>query len=228
MKREKKTLALLLAVLLMMSVLAGCGNTAPAAPAAAEDPAPVEAATAEEAPADAAPAVSETDTRTVTDVLGREVEIPNELKTVACPGLPSTRMVVYAGALDRIAGVTQNEKMELVCAPCSDVNHDVLFPLPVIGSGWPNSEIYQEELVTLDPDAIILFTSDPAQADELLANAQEHQACTLKKGKGREVGSCLLPVRPIDEGSTHKAMTLKIAHIIKVGIMVIYRQLYHG
>ena len=28
MKREKKTLALLLAVLLMMSVLAGCGNTA--------------------------------------------------------------------------------------------------------------------------------------------------------------------------------------------------------
>ena len=37
----------------------------------------------------------------------------------------------------------------------------------MIGSGWPNSEIYQEELVTLDPDAIILFTSDPAQADEL-------------------------------------------------------------
>ena len=167
MKREKKTLALLLAVLLMMSVLAGCGNTAPAAPAATEAPAPVEEAPAEEAPADAAPAASETDTRTVTDVLGREVEIPAELKAVACPGLPSTRMVVYAGALDRIAGVTQNEKMELVCAPCSDVNHDVLFPLPVIGSGWPNSEIYQEELVVLDPDAIILFTSDPAQADEL-------------------------------------------------------------
>ena len=54
MKREKKTLALLLAVLLMMSVLAGCGNTAPAAPAATEAPAPVEEAPAEEAPADAA------------------------------------------------------------------------------------------------------------------------------------------------------------------------------
>ena len=51
----------------MMSVLAGCGNTAPAAPAATEAPAPVEEAPAEEAPADAAPAASETDTRTVTD-----------------------------------------------------------------------------------------------------------------------------------------------------------------
>ena len=89
MKREKKTLALLLAVLLMMNVLAGCGNTAPAAPAATEAPAPVEEAPAEEAPADAAPAASETDTRTVTDVLGREVEIPAELKAVAFTRRPT-------------------------------------------------------------------------------------------------------------------------------------------
>ncbi len=166
MKKEKTILAMLLAVLLMMSVLTGCGNAAPASPAAPAEP--TAPAAAEKESGNEIPETSEdAGLRTVTDVLGREVEIPAQIQMVACPGLPSTRMVVYAGGVDRIAGVTENEKMELACAPCSDVNHDKFMPLPVIGSGWPNSEIYQEELVVLDPDAIILFTSDPAQADEL-------------------------------------------------------------
>ena len=176
MKREKKTLALLLAVLLMMSVLAGCGNTAPAAPAATEAPAPVEEAPAEEAPADAAPAASETDTRTVTDVLGREVEIPAELKAVACPGLPSTRMVVYAGALDRIAGVTQNEKMELVCAPCSDVNHDVLADELQEQTGIPVLAVFATDYMTEDFAATMNFLGDvfgtKDHTDALLAYVQ--------------------------------------------------------
>ena len=149
---RKKTLALLLAVVVLLGVLAGCGSKETPAPAGSE---------AAEA------AQTESGMRTVTDVTGREVEIASDIQTVACPGLPSTRMVVYAGAVDKIAGVTENEKMELACAPCSDVFHDKFFDLPSIGSGWPNSEIYQEELVVLDPDAIILFTNEAAQADEL-------------------------------------------------------------
>lgn len=109
------------------------------------------------------------ETKVVTDVLGREVEIPSQIETVACPGLPCTRMVVYAGAVDKIAGVTENEKTEMVCAPCSDVYHEPFSQLPSIGSGWPNSEIYQEDLVLLDPDVIILFTNEAGQADELQA-----------------------------------------------------------
>ena len=145
----KKILVLLLAAVLLVGVLSACGNGEANAPSASEEPA------------------AEAGTRTVKDVLGREVEIASDIQTVACPGLPSTRMVVYAGAVDKIAGVTENEKMELACAPCSDVFHDKFFDLPSIGSGWPNSEIYQEELVTLDPDAVILFTNEAAQADEL-------------------------------------------------------------
>ena len=149
---RKKTLALLLAVVMLLGALAGCGSKETPAPEGSEA---------------AKAAQSESGTRTVTDVTGREVEIASDIQTVACPGLPSTRMVVYAGAVDKIAGVTENEKMELACAPCSDVFHDKFFDLPSIGSGWPNSEIYQEELVVLDPDAIILFTNEAAQADEL-------------------------------------------------------------
>lgn len=152
--KMRKSLALLLALVLLLGVLAGCGSKETPAPAGSEASEPAEEVSG---------------TRTVTDVLGREVEIASDIQTVACPGLPSTRMVVYAGAVDKIAGVTENEKMELACAPCSDVFHDKFFNLPSIGSGWPNSEIYQEELVVLDPDAIILFTNEAAQADELQA-----------------------------------------------------------
>ena len=105
----KKILALLLAAVLLVGVLSACGNGEANAPSASEEPA------------------AEAGTRTVKDVLGREVEIASDIQTVACPGLPSTRMVVYAGAVDKIAGVTENEKMELACAPCSDVFHDKFF-----------------------------------------------------------------------------------------------------
>lgn len=125
----------------------------------------------EETPASApaeAPAKSEAqETRTVVDVLGREVEIPAVIETVASVNLACTRMIVYAGGVDKIVGVTDNEKMEFCATPCVDVNRDNFVDLPSVGSGWPNNEIYQEELVMLDPDAIIYFTREAAAADEL-------------------------------------------------------------
>lgn len=159
MKRFTKFVSLLLLGAMLLSLCACGTKEAPETTAAvvAET-----AGTEPEATTETTPAAN-----TVTDVLGREVEIPAAIETIACPGLPSTRMVVYAGAAEKIAGVTENEKMEFICAPCSDVNHALFDALPVIGSGWPNSEIYQEELVMLDPDIIVMFTNDAAQADEL-------------------------------------------------------------
>lgn len=191
----KSLVSILICFVLVTAILAGCGNSEKpqgenegGSKAAAVESASVEEASAEKTEvaeasaetaaaeaAEVAEASAETtaveaagvETTDVVDVLGRTVSIPSELQTVACPGLPSTRMVVYAGGIDKIAGVTENEKMEMVCAPCADVFHDKFISLPSIGSGWPNSEIYQEELIVLDPDAVILFTNDPAQADEL-------------------------------------------------------------
>ena len=155
----KQMLALCLAMLLLIG-LVGCGS-----PAAPDNTTPQQSESPQQSETPKEPEVSTT--RIVTDILGREVEIPNVIESVACPGLPSTRMVVYAGAVDKIVGVTENEKTEMTCAPCSDVYHEKFAALPSIGSGWPNSEIYQEELVLLDPNVIVLFTNDPAQADDL-------------------------------------------------------------
>jgi iron complex transport system substrate-binding protein len=158
-KALKKALSLCLAMVIVLGLI-GCGKqTAPAETESQQAQTPVQS----EPPTETQVPAS----RIVKDVLGREVEIPATIETVACPGMPATRMVVYAGAVDKIVGVTENEKTEMICAPCSDVYHEKFAALPSIGSGWPNSEIYQEELVLLDPNVIVLFTNDPAQADDL-------------------------------------------------------------
>ena len=72
MRHSKKLLALLLAAALALGMLAGCGEepAAESAPAQSEEPAAVES----EAPPSEEPA--EEGTRVLTDMAGREVELP--------------------------------------------------------------------------------------------------------------------------------------------------------
>lgn len=92
MKRFTKFVSLLLLGAMLLSLCACGTKEAPETTAAvvAET-----AGTEPEATTETTPAAN-----TVTDVLGREVEIPAAIETIACPGLPSTRMVVYAGAAE--------------------------------------------------------------------------------------------------------------------------------
>ena len=97
MKKQRTLLALVLAVLMTVSLLAGCGGSAApaqqAAPAATEAPAEQPAA---EQPAAAEAPAAEAAARTVTDVFGREVEIPAEVKT--CAALGSLRVITQKNA----------------------------------------------------------------------------------------------------------------------------------
>lgn len=111
--------------------------------------------------------------RSIVDVHGREITLPATVSSVACPGLSSTRMVIYAGALDRITGVTENEKglavegEVVLAAACADVYREAFQDLHIIGTGWPNGEIFHEELITLSPDAVVYFTADASAVDTL-------------------------------------------------------------
>ena len=107
------------------------------------------------------------ETRTITDIAGRQVEIPAEVTSVACPGLAGTRLVIYAGGLDKLTGVSENEKDETLTAPCTLVNMDKMKGLKSVASGWPNFEMYQEEMVALDSDVIVYYSSEVQQLDEL-------------------------------------------------------------
>ena len=107
---------------------------------AAGDPSP-----ASDAPAGADAASS---TRTVTDMLGRQVEIPTEVRSVICNGNNALRMVTYLQATDLLAGVEETDKGfgTSTRRDYAYAYYDSFKDLPVIGKGGGSAyTAYPEE-----------------------------------------------------------------------------------
>lgn len=102
---------------------------------------------------------SQVETRIVTDVYGRQVEIPEKVKTVAAIG-GAARIITYAGCADKLVGVTDMDKQNISAMPYSVVNAEHFAALASVGSGGSNDTPYIEELVTLMPDVIIGLTDE--------------------------------------------------------------------
>jgi len=99
------------------------------------------------------------ETRIVTDVYGRQVEIPEKVETVAAIG-GAARILTYAGCADKLVGVTEMDKQNISAMPYSVVNAEHFATLPSVGSGGANDTPYMEELVTMAPDVIIGLTDE--------------------------------------------------------------------
>lgn len=97
--------------------------------------------------------------RTLTDVFGRLVELPEKVTTAAAVG-GAARIMTYAGCADILVGVTDMDKKNLTAMPYSVVNADFFSSLPSVGSGGSNDTVYVEQLVEINPDVIIAFTSE--------------------------------------------------------------------
>ena len=139
----------LLTALLTLTALSACG-------APSED---TSVQAAQEAPSA---------TRTVVDSYGREVEIPEEVKTVVCTGSGALRMVCYLQCTDMLVGVEDTDK-EYETSTLRDyahVYHDLLADLPAIGKGGGTANTaYVEELITLQPDVILSGYTQEALED---------------------------------------------------------------
>ncbi|NLL18571.1 MAG: iron ABC transporter substrate-binding protein [Clostridia bacterium] len=99
------------------------------------------------------------ESRIVTDVFGRQVEIPQKVETVAAIG-GAARILTYAGCADKLVGVTDMDKQNISAMPYSVVNAEHFATLPSVGSGGANDTPYIEELVLLAPDVIIGLTDE--------------------------------------------------------------------
>ena len=143
---KKQLLSLFLAVLMMFSMVA-CGTQNQG-----EDSA-------------------ESGTRTITDMRGREVEIPEKIDSIVCTGCMSLRLVSYLGALDYVVGVEELEQGEHgTDKDYSHVYGEKFDDLPTIGQGGGiRYTAYPEELVALAPDMIITTYDDDSL--EQLANS---------------------------------------------------------
>ena len=170
----KRLAFLIFAVAILLTVMAGCGGTkpvtntptaapqtaapAPATPAPTQEPQP----TQESHPTE--PAV-ENETRIITDVLGREVEIPKVVNT--CAALSSaTRTITYAGGLSKVIGTSEMEMRADPGMPFAYANKEYLASCTAISSGGSGNTYYDEAIIELNPDVMIINTNNVETCDD--------------------------------------------------------------
>jgi iron complex transport system substrate-binding protein len=150
MNQVRKTGAVFLAVMLL---LAGCSSVSKTS----STESPVISAADVKAP-----------TRTITDVLGRKVEIPATIHSILCNGPGALRLVCYAQAQDLVIGVEDVVKKNLntVQCPYGYAFRDRFKNLPRIGKGGGRGNTaYEEEIVKLHPDVILsAYSADAVES----------------------------------------------------------------
>ncbi|MCR5090994.1 MAG: ABC transporter substrate-binding protein [Oscillospiraceae bacterium] len=140
MKNHGKQSVPFLAVLMLISLLLGCGSSV-----GAEGPA---------------------ETRSITDVFGREVVIPTEVKTCAALG-SAARLIVYAGGVDRITGATEMELRGDPGMPYAYAKREHFAACGAVASGGSGNADYAEALVELSPDVVFYQDSDTVAMEDL-------------------------------------------------------------
>lgn len=147
----KKSISFLLTTALLLCLFSGCGKKAePQTPPASS--APTETA--------------DTETRIITDGVGRQVELPAAVSTIV-PLCNTPRMITYLGLSDKVVGIEQCEHAKSPIMAYAYVNIERWKELPNVGNNALGaSEWYAEELVACAPD-VILCNYDKDTADSI-------------------------------------------------------------
>ena len=141
----KKTLAFLLALILIL------GLTAVSGPLALAD---------------------EGETRTVTDGLGREVEVPVKVERIVTLGNAS-RMATYLGLADKMVSVASGDQNQSLFMAYGVYNQEQWKDLPVVSSGG-YGEVNPEAILACEPD-VILCTYE----EDIVANIEDQLGCMV-------------------------------------------------
>lgn len=106
-------------------------------------------------------------TQTVTDMVGRTVEVPGEVDKVIGVGASSLRMICYMQAADKVVGVEKSEQEDSVTCAYRHENHDAFAKLPVIGEGGSKGVTANEEAIIAAAPQVIIANLDKDSADSL-------------------------------------------------------------
>ena len=117
---------------------------------------------------DTATAETAIETRIITDVWGREVEIPVNIETIITLGPGATRIATYLNATDMIIGAETQTANFNILMDFSPIVYDKFKLLPIVGRGGGSGEnnAYPEEIIAISPD-VILAAFTPEAAEEL-------------------------------------------------------------
>jgi len=109
-------------------------------------------------------------TVTVTDLVGRQVEIKTPVHKVVGIGPGALRLITYIDGIDRVAGVENIDKKLTNGRTYNVIFQDKLAQLPTIGQGGPDSTPDAEKLIEINPDVIFVISLlDKAKAGDLQA-----------------------------------------------------------
>lgn len=106
---------------------------------------------------------AEKTTRVITDMMGRQVEIPTRIDSIVCTGAGALRLIAYAQAVDLLIGIEDTDKSKTIGRAYNYVYYDQFFKdLPSIGKGGGRGyTAYEEQIIALQPDVIFCsYTSD--------------------------------------------------------------------
>lgn len=151
----KRILALVLTLVMLLVLAAGCANETPTQGSVPSEP----SETPSMAPSEETP-----QTRVILDSKGREVEIPNKVERIVCVGVGALRYSCYVGAADLVVGVEDYETKGGMSRLYNYVNFDKFRDLPVTGT---NGEPYVEQIIAADPQVIVMSAYAKQDADEL-------------------------------------------------------------
>lgn len=98
----------------------------------------------------------QSDTKTITDAYGRQVEVPTQVNTAATVG-SGARLVVYAGGKYKLIAVTDMETNPGMNRPYAMAYKDLFADLPSTSNGnhLNQTNVNAEQLMQLKPDTII-------------------------------------------------------------------------
>lgn len=147
----KKISALLLAMTLVLALFSGCSSKAGTAS--------VEPSTSPEQTA--------ASTRTITDMVGRTVEIPSTVEKIVPLG-NTPRMITYLGLASKVVGVggMAADKISPVTA-YAYANKDLWANVPIVGTDAAGAtDYYPEQIIAVAPD-VILCSYTAELADEI-------------------------------------------------------------
>ena len=130
------------------ALLAGCNQPAPSG---AEGSGSAEGSATTEGSGSAAG----TETFRMTDMRGREVDVPKNVEKLVAIGC-AQRFACYLGAADRLIAVEESDQKDQVGCTYRHVYHDILSGLQVTGDGGPGGMLINEEaLIAAQPQMIL-------------------------------------------------------------------------
>lgn len=109
------------------------------------------------------------ETRTITDMRGRKVEIPTKAERIVAIGC-AQRFACYLGAADRLIAVEESDQEDSVGCTYRHVYHELFSALPIIGDGGSNGALVNEEAILMAaPDLVLADSLDVDTCNALQA-----------------------------------------------------------